>query len=117
VTPPSALAARAALERLGKWRSIFAGWQLGTRPNDDPECQAVRDAAEARLMLRAEVTAVVNLLTERGVFTEDEWFAQLAIEADMLSLTLEERFPGVRATDTGLDIDARAAEWMAKWKP
>lgn len=29
-----------------KWRSLFAGWQLGTRPKGDPESDAVRDHRE-----------------------------------------------------------------------
>jgi hypothetical protein len=32
-----------ALQKLAKWRLIFAGWQLGTRLKGDPECDAVRD--------------------------------------------------------------------------
>lgn len=31
------------LQRLGKWRTVFASWQLGTRSKNDPEAQAVRD--------------------------------------------------------------------------
>jgi hypothetical protein len=40
-----------ALERLAKWRTLFAGWQLGTRPKGEPESDAVRDHREATLML------------------------------------------------------------------
>jgi hypothetical protein len=32
----------AALNVLAKWRGLFAGWQLGTRPKGDPESDAVR---------------------------------------------------------------------------
>lgn len=48
---------RRRLEKLGKWRSLFAGWQLGTRLDNDPECQAVRDHREVTMLLRTEVNA------------------------------------------------------------
>ena len=32
-----------ALNVLAKWRTLLAGWQLGTRPKGDPECDAVSD--------------------------------------------------------------------------
>ena len=39
-------------------------------------------------------------------------------EAELLSKDYEQKFPGMRATDIGIDIDiARAAPWMLKWKP
>jgi hypothetical protein len=47
----------AALNRLANWRSFFAGWQLGTQPASDGPTRAVRDTIEARLILRAEMTA------------------------------------------------------------
>jgi hypothetical protein len=59
-----------ALNILTKWRTIFAGWQLGTRPKGDPECDAVRDHRELSMILRAEVTAFTGLLREKGVFTD-----------------------------------------------
>src|SRR5438067_1656730 len=40
----------AALNRLTKWRSVFCGWQLGTRSSTDPEAQAVRDHREATML-------------------------------------------------------------------
>src|SRR5205809_59165 len=48
----------AALNRLTKWRSVFAGWQLGTRPLGDPECDAVRDHREVTILMRAELTTI-----------------------------------------------------------
>lgn len=107
----------ASLNRLTKWRALFAGWQLGTRPETDPECQAVRDHREATLGLRAEVSTLTALLRDKGVFTYDEFLAELGKEAEGLSQDLARRFPGVEATDDGLVFDARAAETMKGWKP
>lgn len=107
-----------ALNRLAKWRTVFAGWQLGTRPQTDPECQAVRDHREATMLLRVEVNALAGLLIAKGVFTPDEWDGQLRNEAELLNRAYEERFPGFRATDEGLTMDVtRAAETMKGWKP
>lgn len=35
-----------ALNILTKWRVLFTGWQLGTRPKGDPEGDAVREHRE-----------------------------------------------------------------------
>lgn len=105
------------LNRLAKWRMVFAGWQLGTRLKSDPECQAVRDHREATLLLRVEVSAIARLLVEKGVFTGAEFHEALGVEAVELSAILERKFPGMKATDDGMDYDARAAGTMEGWLP
>ena len=70
-----------ALNLLAKWRSVLAGWQLGTRTSDDPECRAVRDHREVTLILRAEVTALTRLMIEKGLATREEIAAVTAEEA------------------------------------
>ena len=110
----------AALNRLCKWRTIFAGWQLGTRPKGDPESDAVRDHREVTILLRAEASALVGVLLRKGVITETEWTAALEREANDLSANYERRFPGVRATDDGLSLDVRRIQregWQKGWKP
>ena len=111
------MTAQPALNRLAKWRTLLAGWQLGTRPKGDPEGDAVRDHREATLIHRAELTALTGLLIRKGVFTEEEFSAEVETEADLLSESLSKRFPGVTATDHGLTIDRRALPWMKGWKP
>jgi hypothetical protein len=108
---------RRSLERLSKWRSLFAGWQLGTRAVGDPESDAVRDHREATIIQRAELSALTALLVKKGVFTAEEFSTTLAREADQLSQDYERRFPGVTATDIGLQIDHRAAQTMKGWLP
>ncbi len=109
--------ARQALNRVAKWRTLLTGWQLGTRPKGDPEGDAVRDHRELSLLLRVEVNAAVSLLLAKGIITEDDWARALIREADAYEAALEKRWPGVRATDAGLSMDKRAAEWMQHWKP
>lgn len=41
---------QSALNRVTKWRSIFTGWQLGTRAKGDPEGDAVRDHRELSII-------------------------------------------------------------------
>ncbi len=106
-----------ALNILTKWRTLFTGWQLGTRPKGDPEGDAVRDHREATILLRAEVTALTGLLRDKGVFTDDDLLVAFEREANLLSKDYERRFPGVTAHEDGLTIDKRALPWMKGWKP
>lgn len=83
----------------------------------DPESDAVRDHREVTILLRAEVNALTALLIAKGVFSLEQIDAQLRNEAELLSRQYEERFPGFKATDAGLQLDARAVETMKGWKP
>lgn len=106
------------IERLGKWRTVFTGWQLGTRAKGDPESDAVRDHRELTMLLRAEVNAQTQLLVNRGVFTSEEYTKQVHEEARLLCEAYERRFPGFKATDYGLSINAEIAkDTMAGWRP
>lgn len=109
--------ANRALNVLAKWRAHFAGWQLGTRSIEDPECQAVRDHREATIMMRAELSALTGLLIDRGVFTAADYTEALAREAELLSADYSERFPGVTATEHGLAYTPEAQEHMKNWQP
>jgi hypothetical protein len=112
------MSAGAALNRLAKWRTVLAGWQLGTRPQGDPESDAVRDHRELSLLLRAEVAALAALLIAKGIFTVEEFTRQVAAEAELLERALEKRFPGARATDDGITIDfAQAEAWLRNFRP
>jgi hypothetical protein len=108
----------ASLNRLTKWRGVFASWQLGTRTKEDPECQAVRDHREATIMLRAELSAVTFLLIEKKVFTDEEYDAALLGAADRLDAEYQKGFPGFKSSDTGMVINAAIAkDTMAGWRP
>jgi hypothetical protein len=119
-TPDDALEREyvAALQRLAKWRAAYAGWQLGTRANTDPEAQAVRDSRELLLILRAEVNALTALLVRAGLFGRDDFLRQIIEECDHLQRLQEQKFPGFTATEHGLTIDThRAVETMKGWRP
>lgn len=107
-----------ALNKVCKWRMLFAGWQLGTRVKGDPESDAVRDMRELLIMLRVEVNTLSTLLAEKGVITTADFQKQLKIEAEMLDKEFEKRFPGFRSTEIGLEVfDVhKAAETQKGWK-
>jgi hypothetical protein len=106
-----------ALQKLAKWRAVFAGWQLGTRIKEDPEAQALRDHRELSLLLRVEVNALVRILVDKGLITEQQWINTLEHEAQLYDRDLEERFPGARTSLNGVHFDERAHVWMKNWKP
>jgi len=85
---------------------------------DDPECQAVRDHREVTILLRAEQSAFLMLLLEKGVFTQEEFQAAMIKEAGLLSKDYEQKFPGMKAHDHGIDYDVKvAAQTMKNWRP
>lgn len=102
------------LNRLTKWRKIFASWQLGSRSDTDPEAAAVRDHREVTILLRVEVTSVVRLLLEKGLFTIDELQAVVVEEAEALEGSFETKFPGMKARDYGIDIDQVGLRFIAE---
>ena len=105
-------------QRLAKWRTVFAGWQLGTRAKGDPESDAVRDHREVTMLMRAELNALVGLLVEHKVFTAQEFTDRVETEAEWLSKQYEKKFPGFKATDDGLVMTtAIAADTMRGWRP
>lgn len=107
-----------AVTRLRQWRRVFAGWQLGTRSDRDPESAAVMDHREVTLLLRAELNAVIRILVDAQVATRERIENVIADEADWLCEQLEQRFPGFRATDEGLAIRTEeASETMKGWRP
>lgn len=110
----------AALEKLTKWRSVFAGWQLGTRNDTDAECQAVRDHREVTILLRAEVTALVGVLIKKDVFTLEEFQEQLLEEVEALDQAYARRFPGITSTEHGMAYDVETVAkhgTMKGWRP
>jgi hypothetical protein len=106
-----------ALNKLSKWRMVFAGWQLGTRAKTDPEAQAVRDMVERSLIMRAEVTAISRILWSKGLCTLIELHEVIAEEAEALDKMLEKKFPGFTSTQKGMVTDERVAETTKGWRP
>jgi hypothetical protein len=108
---------QAALNRLAKWRSVLTGRILGTRPLDDPPTQGFRDIFEKLLILRAELTALTQVLADRRLLERDELASAIAAEAVWLADEYAKKFPGMTATDDGITLTAEAAETMKGWPP
>jgi hypothetical protein len=88
---------------------------IGTSPKD-PRAEGYRDLIDKMLILRVEVTALTSLLIQNGIITEEGFKVAVEDEADMLEKDYQKRFPGCRATDTGLDIDiAKFRETTQGW--
>lgn len=97
-----------AANRLGKWRSFFAGWHLGTKPATDGPTRALRNQYDMLMLMRAEVSALTVLVKELGV--SDERLLQVfATEYEALSANYSKEYPGIVATDLGLQMDAQTA--------
>lgn len=109
-----------ALNKLTKWRSVFAGWQLGTRSDTDAESRAVRDHREITMILRAEGSAVLGLLIEKGVITLEELQTAIADEAEIMDKGLEDRFRGFKSSPAGMEMDLAVIQehgTMDGWRP
>ena len=98
-----------AVERLCKWRAVLTAWHLGSVGTETPGVQAMRDLQEWRLMMRAELSAITALLIEDGLLSRKGFAEQVGIEANHLSRVFEERFPGYRAVDDGIEINPAIA--------
>lgn len=109
-----------AMNKVAKWRSVFTGWQLGTRTSEDPESRAVRDHREATIIHRVELSALTALLLKKGIFTAAEFESQCVLEAKILDLQLEQRFPGFSTSLDGVHMDPQKineAGTMKGWRP
>lgn len=107
-----------ALNKLAKWRTLLTGWHMGTRPKGDAASDSYRDLQEFRLILRVEVSALTRLLIDKGVFTEDEFDRAMEMDARLLDQALADKFPGVTATEEGLQLnpaEINQAGWMKGW--
>lgn len=109
------MSADSALQKLCKWRNVFAGWQLGTRAKTDGESRAVRDHRELSIILRVEVTAMTDLLIQNGLITPEEFQAAVEREAIQLDKDYERRFPGFSTSLDGVHMKMpEVAETMRK---
>lgn len=110
-TPDAALLEKysRAMQKVSRWRTVLASWQLGTRSDTDGECRAVKDHREATILLRLELNALTALLVRKGVFKEKEFTEQLIQEADFFDKTMEKRFPGFRTSESSVDMNVPEA--------
>jgi hypothetical protein len=98
-----------ALNKLCKWRLIFAGWHLGSKTlttggKSTPGVAAMRDLMDKWLIVRAENSALAILLCDKGIFTQEEFYNAIMKEAAQLDKELERVFPGFATSEDGIVI-------------
>ena len=98
-----------ATQRLCKWRVVFLGWMLGTVQEGTPGLKAHKDRVDAQIMHRVEINALTALLIKKGVFTTEEFMAQIVDDCGYKEREFEAMFPGYSATDIGIHIDVTRA--------
>lgn len=106
---PAAIRCEAALNKVAKWRSVFASWLLGTRPANDHEVAYHRDLRELVILLRVETSALSGLLLERGIVTPEQLALAFTAEADNLDKLFEAKFPGMTTSAAGVHMTMPAA--------
>lgn len=108
------------------WKSLLAQWQLGTRPQSDPERQAVEDLRDAVITLRYETNAVMTLMLQKGLITQAELSQTVGQAAFNLDQLYTQAFPGYESVPAvGAAIPGsimitdmeKAAKTTATWKP
>jgi hypothetical protein len=95
------------LNKVAKWRTVFAGWIWGTELRSDPGNQGKRDLMEKVIVYRVELSALAALLIKKGVFTHEEFRASVDEEATRLDKMYEALFPGFSTFGDGVKLDPR----------
>lgn len=102
--------------RLAKWRAVYTGRIAGTRTADDPVAIGYRDLFEKVLLMRAELNAVTSLLLDAGLINPEYADRAFGREYEQLADALADVFPGMTATDEGINLHLPdAAEAMKGW--
>ena len=103
-----------ALQILCKWRQAYT--MLATSGPIGFE-RYVRDATDSKLLHRIELSALANLLVQKGVFTLTEFIAQVEVEAEVLTKRQEKGFPGFSFNADGLVLKKpEAYHTMQRWQ-
>lgn len=92
------------LNRVAKWRTVFASWQLGTRSDKDGECKAVKHHREMTIITRVELTGLANLLIAKGVISSIDLENAIGDSSDRLNSDFEQFFPGFHVTEYGVNM-------------
>lgn len=104
---------RKANKVLIQWAGLYSRKWMGKRGGTD--VQVLQDITKALLIQRAEISALVNLLTTSGAMQPHAYLMQVAHESNHLTKQMEQEFPGFMATEAGMMADSRAAETEKDW--
>jgi hypothetical protein len=93
------------MKRVVHWKEVLATWQLGTRDANNGTYQALQDLHENLIRKQVQLDAVTEILVCRGIFSPEDLLEKQIELAVRLDQNMETKFPGVKTTDSGLDVD------------
>lgn len=96
------------MRRVSHWKIVFANWHLGTKDPSDGTFQAIQDLYDDLLRKQVKIDAAIEILTAKGILSPVAFLEKQIEVAVRLDQSLESKFPGVKTTDAGLDIDEGA---------
>jgi len=99
----------AIVNRVLGWKTILAQWQIGTRDEVGGERRALEDLREQLLRAQIKIDALTALLLQKHTISNDDLLAKKIEAATQTDQTMQQRFQGAKATDTGVQIVDEAA--------
>lgn len=99
-----------ALSKLAHWRYILVAWHRGRHTlHTQGQADPLADAMEKWLTLRVEVSALVTLLVNKKVFSNEEFLSQMVKSARYYDAQMQREFKGFAThLSTGLEIEDEA---------
>lgn len=111
---------RRAAQRLRQFGRLAAGRLFGSLPASHGRYKAIVDEWERSLFTRAEVSGLVRLMIEKGVFTRAEWAATTVEEYRALADAHAKLWPELTTDEAGIyvhDVPAYTARAKAEGWP
>lgn len=93
------------MNRVVQWKEILANWQLGTKDDSDGSFRALQDLHDTTMRKSVKLEALVELLLSRGIIRPEDLLEKQIELAVRLDQSLEVKFPGVKVTDSGIQVD------------
>ena len=93
------------MNRVVQWKEILANWELGTKDDTDGTYRAVQDARDGDIRRGVKLEALTELLLSRGVIRPEELIEKQIELAVRFDKSMEDKFPGAKATDDGIEVD------------
>lgn len=100
--------ASASIHRALSWSFVLATRLMGIRPMDDQASMSIREVYQQLIMLRIEVNALNRYLGEVAGYDEERYMRMWGEEAETISMSFSEQFPGLVVTDDGIQFDQEA---------
>lgn len=93
------------MNRVVQWKEVLANWQLGTKDDTDGSFRALQDLHDTNIRKGVKLEALVELLLAHRVIRPEDLIEKQIELAVRLDQSLEAKFPGVKSTESGLQVD------------